>query len=131
MIPNMRKSALVTVCGAVLLTGGLASAAAPTPTDINNRACFRASEANGFAPLGQEGVNVRVRSHEVYQMAFLGPCVAIEESNHIAIRSKTNSPFICTGAEATVFSRGQRCEVTSLRKMSQAEASALPVAERP
>ena len=132
------KSTLAVIAAAGLLAG---SATAPVfakspeePGAKPQRQCFWTRQVNSFASNDDRIVNIRVGVRDVYQLQMFGRCHDIDWSNSIAIRSRGSS-YICTGLDAEIIAPTsigpQRCAVQSIRKLSEAEAKALPKRARP
>lgn len=132
------KSTLAVIATAGLLAG---SASAPVfakspeePGAKPQRQCFWTRQVNNFASNDDRVVNIRVGVRDVYQLEMFGRCHDIDWSNSIAIRSRGSS-YICTGLDAEIIAPTsigpQRCAVRSIRKLSEAEAKALPKRAKP
>lgn len=132
------RSTLAVVATAGLLAG---SAAAPVfakspeePGAKAQRQCFWTRQVNNFASNDDRIVNIRVGVKDVYQLQMFGRCTEVDWSNSIAIRSRGSS-YICTGLDAEIIAPTsfgpQRCAVQSIRKLTEAEAKALPKRARP
>jgi len=125
---------------AAALAVGAASGAvaqnAPAKPGAMRIACFYAKNANNFVAVDNRTVNVRVGVRQVYQLALFSSCNGITFSRSIALVSRPGS-FVCPGSGLGVdlyirTSTGrQRCPVTSIRKLTDAEVAALPKKQRP
>lgn len=102
------------------------------------RQCFRVDRVDGFAPVrfdqGVDGVNIRVR-RDVYQLKFVGPCIAMRDTTRIALESRQGA-YICSGVDSEVVAvskttGAERCLVADMRKVEASEVAALPSNERP
>ena len=122
---------------AVALAAGLAAPAAfaqqDKPAEAKNQ-CFWSRNINSFAPQGREIVNLRVGANDFYQLKLLGPCGDIDWNQAIGVRSRGRE-FICSNLDAEIISPSQigpqRCPVTSVRKLTDAEVAALPKNAKP
>ena len=116
---------------ALLALAGPASAAAPSEAE---RSCFYSRNISSFRPVDDKTVLLRVGVKDIYKLDLMGPCPDIDWSEQIGLVSRGSS-WICSGldAELVVPSRigPQHCAVTTLRKLSPAEAAALPRKARP
>ena len=120
------------------LAAGASSLPAATAAPANTpRACFWGHNVDNFAATSDERtVNLRVGVRDVYALTLFAPCIDISWSHHIALRAH-GSDWICEGAnvDAEIITRSaigpQRCQVTSVRKLSPAEIAALPKNARP
>ena len=131
------KSALAVVATAGLLAGSAAPVLAKSPVEPTaqpKRQCFWTRNVNNFASNDDRIVNIRVGVKDVYQLQMFGRCNDVDWSNRIAIRSRGSS-YICTGLDAEIIAPSpigpQRCAVQSIRKLTEAEAKALPKHARP
>jgi hypothetical protein len=131
------KSALAIVATAGLLAGSAAPVLAKSPEEPQahaKRQCFWTRQVNNFASNDDRIVNIRVGVKDVYQLQMFGRCNDVDWSNSIAIRSRGSS-YICTGLDAEIIAPSpigpQRCAVQSIRKLTEAEAKALPKHARP
>jgi len=109
-----------------------------TAGSTSGRMCFRIDDVDGFAPVrfdqGVDGVNIRVR-RDVYQMKFVGPCIAIRDATRIAVESRQGA-YVCSGVDTEVLAvsrltGAERCLVSGLRKVEPDEVASLPSKERP
>jgi hypothetical protein len=116
----------------------MAAATSPAQSEATattpKRQCFWARNANGFAAVDDQTVNVRVGVRDVYRFELLGPCPDIDWSQQIALVSRGSSS-ICSGLDAEIVTRStigpQRCAVRNMRKLTPAEVAALPSKARP
>lgn len=110
--------------------GGAAPAAKP------GRACFLASNADGFSAKDDHTVYVRSGVRDVFELTLFQPCIDIDWALHIGLRSR-GSDFICEGnnVDVQVISPSpighQHCEVTAVRKLTPEQVAALPKKDRP
>jgi hypothetical protein len=123
---------------APLVVAGLMTAAfAPAPEAPDAKAaqaCFWERRIENFASDDDRYVNVLVGTKDVYRFEFLGRCSDIDYARSISVRSRGRN-FICPGADAVVTVPTDlgplRCTVRSIRKLSEAEITALPKGARP
>lgn len=131
----MLGAALAGAVTGVAASGALAQTVAAKPGAMRI-ACFYAKDANNFVAVDNQTVNVRVGVRQVYQMKLFSPCNGIIFSHAIALISRPSS-FVCPGPGLGVdlYIRGvigrQRCPVTSIRKLTDAEVAAMPRKQRP
>lgn len=129
---------LMASAGAVLALSGLAvqTPALAQPKPKTSSACFHGSSADGFSAANDRTVYVRAGVRDVYELKLFAPCFDVNWAQHIALRSRS-SDFICEGTNVDyeVISPSplgrQRCQVTSVRKLTEAEVAALPKKDRP
>ena len=121
--PSLLTLAALTLVAACTETEPPATAAA----EGGGRQCFRPEQVNGFNPEGDDIVYLRVGANDVYRAEILGTCPDIDFSQRIAIRSRGTN-WVCQGMDAELIVPGplglDRCPVTSLRKLSDAEVHA-------
>jgi hypothetical protein len=83
---------------------------------------------NGFNPQGDDVVYLRVGASDIYRAEILGTCSDIDFAQRVAIRSLGGGSWICQGMDAEFIVPGplggDRCPITSLRKLSDAEVQA-------
>lgn len=126
-------AALALAVGACAPTAGgpAGTATAQTP---QGRECFFTRNVNGFSAPDDDTLYVRVGVNDVYEMQMFASCPDMDWASRLAIVSRTGST-ICRGTDATIISPGplgeQRCLVRSVRKLSDAEAEALPSGRHP
>ena len=110
-----------------------ASAAQPA---AHNNACFWGHDADNFTSPDDRTVYLRVGVRQVYELKLFSPCIDVDWSQRIALRSH-GSDWICEGrgnvAEIITPSPigHQRSQVDSVRKLSPTEVSALPKRYQP
>jgi hypothetical protein len=124
---------------AALAFGLAAAGAAQAPAKATNQArgaCFYISQTNGFSAAGDKAVNIRVGVRDIYQMTLFAPCLDIDWSQHIAIKTHGSS-WVCegNGLDYEILTPSpigrQRCQVTAVRKLTPEEIAALPKGQRP
>ena len=100
------------------------------------KACFYSRDVNSWAPVDRSTVNIRVSVNDVYQLKLLGDCPNIDWVDDIDLQRR-GSPWICSGLDAELLVRQPgggvplRCPVSTIRKLSKEEASALPPKQHP
>jgi hypothetical protein len=125
-----RTLALLAISACVAAVAG-SPAAQPT-----RQACFLARNVDTFAPVDDTTVNVRAGVGQVYQLKLFSPCIDLDFSQRIALRTRGSS-WVCEGQANSVdlitpsVAIRQRCSVTSVRKLTPAEIAGLPRAQRP
>lgn len=126
-------SAALTACAPVAPPPGQLAAAGPTPTA--GRQCFYTSRITGFRAAGDRAVNLRVSEREVYQVALFSPCPEVRGAERILVDSRAGGSSVCTGLDVEVIVPGaagpRRCPASSLRRLAEAEVTALPANQRP
>jgi hypothetical protein len=137
----MKKSGILTLiasAGVVLALSGLAvqTPALAQPKPKTGGACFYGSNADGFSAANDRTVYVRAGIRDVYELKLFAPCIDVDWAQHIALRSRSGD-FICEGnnVDVEVITPSpighQRCQVTSVHKLTEADVAAMPKKDRP
>ena len=97
--------------------------------------CFFSRNISSWSDAGKDTVNLRVGVNDYYQLKLLGSCPDIDWTQSIGLESR-GSDWICSGLDVTVIVPRttigpQRCDATSLHKLSPAEVAALPKKQKP
>jgi hypothetical protein len=133
-----RTSLIVVAASALSLcvgAAGLPAASVAEPATHNN-ACFWGHDADNFTSPDDRTVYLRVGVRQVYELKLFSPCIDVDWSQRIALRSR-GSDLICEdgGNAAEIITPSpigrQRCQVDSVRKLSPAEVKALPKRYQP
>jgi hypothetical protein len=124
----IRSAALLAAC--TLAGCAQQPASAPTAAAPGGRECFSAREVNGFSPVDDDTVDVQVGARRYYRLEIAGVCPNVNWATGVALLARSGSSFICQGldAEIVVPNPGlgpQRCLVSSVRRLSDAEVQAL------
>ncbi len=102
--------------------------------DSAGRACFFARNVSGFSAPDDQTLYLRVGVRDIYEMQMFAPCPEMDWAQGLAIQSRGGST-ICQGMDATIIASGtlgpQRCQVRAVRRLTEAEAAALPPGRRP
>ena len=120
----------IALLAATLPEGTLAAAKSDA-----GRSCFYAKNVSSWSAAGRETLNLRVGVNDYYQVKLLGVCPDIDWTQTIGLESR-GSDWICSGLDVTVIVPRttigpQRCQATSLHKLTAAEVAALPKKEKP
>jgi Family of unknown function (DUF6491) len=90
--------------------------------------CFNVSQVNGFHAVDPDTVRVTVGANTIYELKLLGSCPDIDWTENVGIRSTGGSSWVCQGNDAELFVPSpigvQRCQVTSMRRLSPEEVQA-------
>jgi hypothetical protein len=127
----MKPSVLVL---AFALAAPTAALAAPSSTDPSQ--CFSIRTINNrFVRTGTHTVNIGVNGNQVWALEWRGPCGSIDWTLPATLRSRSGASLICRGGDVDIVASaplGARyCQVVSIRRLSEAEISALPKKDRP
>ena len=126
----MIRSAAMSLVLATL--AGCAQQAAPAPATAatSARDCFSARSVNGFTPRDDDTVDVQVGARRYYRLELAGVCPNVNWATGVALVSRGGASFICQGLDADLVVPNpglgpQRCLVSSVRRLSDAEVQAL------
>lgn len=119
------KATVAILCCAGVLAACASDGASQTAASASERTCLMAESAQGWTPIDDQTVNLRVGVNETYQLKLMGGCRDIDWTQRIGLESRGSST-ICTGSDVILLVNGptgpQRCPVQSLRKL-EGEAS--------
>ncbi len=91
------------------------------------RQCFSAGAVRRFRPIDRHTVDVEISPRRVYRLGLSAGCFDVDWAQSVALRPRTGS-FICSGLDAELIVPGRsgpdRCLVTEVRRLSEAEAEA-------
>lgn len=92
------------------------------------RACFRASDVNGFTVIDDRTVDVSVSPRHVYRLTLFAPSRDIDWTVHIGLEARGGA-WICAGMDATLIVPSEiggpgRYPVTAVRKLTPEEIKA-------
>ncbi|HEV2365089.1 MAG TPA: DUF6491 family protein [Caulobacteraceae bacterium] len=127
---------LFALLGGAVLSISLVAASAPAQPKDRQSECFPQREIDSWASQDQRTVNLRVGFNRYYQLKLFSPCLDLDFSQAIGMRSR-GSDWICAGEnnDVEIFTRSmagrQRCLVTSVRRLTPAEVAALPRGAKP
>ncbi len=137
----LKKGASFLGAGALLVLSG---AAGPDQdfvrnTDATGKQCFHVRDVEGYSPakIGErEGVNLRLKNRDVYQLEFFSPCQDAKTATRIRIQSNSAADYVCSGSDTTLVAvsdsgQAQQCGVSGLRKLTKDQVAALPDNEQP
>ena len=116
--------------GAAAVAGCAQQAVSAPAAASSGRECFSARNVSSFKAQGDNGVDVQVGVRRYYRLQLAGICPNINWTRRVALVARSGSSFICHGldAELVVNDPGlgpQRCLVSNVRRLSDAEARAL------
>lgn len=135
------KTAGLAGAGALVLMTG---AAAPDQdfvrnTDASGKTCFHVRDVEGYSPAhvaDRDGVNIRLKNRDVFQLEFFAPCNEARLATRIRIQANSAADYVCSGSDATLVvvnesGSTQQCVISGLRKLDKAQVAALPDNEQP
>ena len=96
----------------------------------SGRQCFHAGSINDFDARRNDVIDVRSGANRYFRLQLFPGCAYTNWTRQVALRTTSGSSWICQGldAELIVPEPGlgpQRCLVTSVRRLSDAEVAAL------
>lgn len=121
---------------ALALAGaGFAAAPEPAPKPTSEpRSCFFVRNVTNYADAGDETLYVRAGVRDVYRLDLMGHCNDLDSAMHIGLETRGSS-MVCDPLDVTVVAGSaigpQRCPVTKVTKLTDAEIEALPKKHRP
>ena len=112
------------------LSGCAQQPAAPAAAASGARDCFSARSVNGFTARDDDTVDVQVGARRYYRLELAGVCPNVNWATGVALVSRGGTSFICQGLDADLVVPNpglgpQRCLVSSVRRLSDAEVQAL------
>lgn len=122
-----------------ILALGAGTACAPTTPGMAQtgapRECFFTSEVRSFASSDDRHVYVRTGRNEVFELSTMG-CSNADWSHQIGIVPRGGGTSVCSSMDAELIVPdlpGGRttCPVTGVRRLTDAEVTALPERDRP
>ena len=92
------------------------------------RECFSARSVNGFSPVDEDTIDIRVGANRHYRLELVGYCPDVDWSMGIVLRTRGGSSWICQGMDAELIvpspTGRQNCLVNSVRRLSEEEVEA-------
>ena len=97
--------------------------------------CFLSQNVNGFSAPNDHTVYVRVGVKDIYRLDLMSDCANLTFRQSLGLESVMTGPWICNPLDATVVYRDtgipERCPVSAIHKLTEAEKAALPKKDRP
>jgi hypothetical protein len=126
---------LAAMATVVAMAAHAADTAKPADKAASRRQCFYSRNISSWSPVNDSTINLRVGVNDYYQVKLLGPCPDIDWAQGIGLESR-GSDWICDGLDVTVIVPRttigpQRCNATSLHKLTAEEVAALPPKQKP
>jgi len=130
----MTRSALILLpLGAAVIAAcaqQAASAPAPSPAASSSRECFNARNISSFKAQGESTIDIQAGVRRYYRLQIAGVCTNVNWARKVAVVTRGGSSWICQGFDADLViddpgTGPQRCLVSSVRRLSDAEARAL------
>jgi len=137
----LKRGAFIAGAGALVVLSG---AAAPDEgfvrnTETSPQTCFHIRDVEGYSPAkigDREGVNLRLKNNDVFQVEFIEPCEDAKLAVHIKLQSNSVTDYVCSGGDTTLVVKNesgtsQTCHISGLRKLTKAQITALQENEKP
>lgn len=126
----MKRIAITAAIASLGLAGaGTSAVAAPEATAKPQRACFFASQVNGWRSEGDRVVYLEVGVRDVYRGELFSSCHDLDSAFTLGVRSRAGGSSICDGLDLELVvpsAFGPRtCLVTRLEKLTPQEVAAL------
>ena len=130
----MTKSALIFLSIGVATLAACAqqaaSAPAPSPAASSSRECFNARNISSFKAQGESTIDIQAGVRRYYRLQIAGVCTNVNWARKVAVVTRGGSSWICQGFDADLViddpgTGPQRCLVSSVRRLTDAEARAL------
>ena len=123
----MDKLAVAAAGAAVcfVIAGCAVQAGAPSPSaEARGTQCFLASQVNGFSPVSDTVMDVKVGAGRYYRLSLQGSCPDAAFRNRVALRTLSGGNWICQGLDAEIVvpdaMGGQRCLVREVQPITKA-----------
>ena len=129
--PEMMKRIAITTAIVGLGLAGVGATAVAAPEDAAKppRACFFASQLNGWRAEGDKVVYLEVGTRDVYRGELFSRCHDLDTAQTIGVRSRAGGSSICDGLDVELIVPDaigpQVCHVTKLTKLSPEEIAAM------
>ena len=128
----MTRSALILLSIGVATLAACAqqAASATVPAPSSGRECFNARNISSFKAQGESTIDIQAGVRRYYRLQIAGVCTNVNWARKIAVVTRSGSSWICQGFDADLViddpgTGPQRCLVSSVRRLSDAEARAL------
>lgn len=128
----MTRSALILlpIGAAAIASCAQQATGAPAPAVSSARECFNARNIRSFKAQGESTIDVQAGVRRYYRLQIAGVCTNVNWARKIAVVTRSGSSWICQGFDADLViddpgTGPQRCLVSSVRRLTDAEARAL------
>ena len=123
----MTRAALILTGAAGLAVVAAGCAVQPGPPALaaqtNGRQCFLARQVNGYSPVSDQAVDVKVGASQYYRLGLDGFCPQSAFSRRVVLRTTGGGDWICQGLDAEIivpFAAGpERCLVNNVQPISR------------
>ena len=128
----MTRSALtlLSIGVATLAACAQQAASAPASAASSGRECFNARNISSFTAQGESTIDIQAGVRRYYRLELAGVCTNVNWARKVAVVTRSGSSWICQGfdVDLVIADPGigpQRCLVSSVRRLTDAEARAL------
>ena len=128
----MTRSALILLSIGVATLAACAQQAASAPASAasSGRECFNARNISSFTAQGESTIDIQAGVRRYYRLELAGVCTNVNWARKVAVVTRSGSSWICQGfdVDLVIADPGigpQRCLVSSVRRLTDAEARAL------
>jgi hypothetical protein len=121
---------------ALAATSLLVAGAPRAQPAANGQDCFYHRDTDSFTAADNQTINLRVGVNRYYQLKLFSPCLDLDFSQAIGMRSR-GSNWICAGSanDVEIFTHSaagrQRCVVSEVRRLTPEDIAAMPKRDRP
>ena len=126
---------------AAALVASLAAASVANAAETSKKPtsqCFYSRDVNSWSAPDDNTVYIKVGVNDVYKLDVLGPCSGLSfAGNAIGLQSRGGGPgnsFICSALDVEIVVPDRvpnRCDVSTITRLTPADVAALPVKSRP
>lgn len=106
------------------------AASAPASAASPARECLNARNISSFKAQGESTIDLQAGVRRYYRLELAGVCTNVNWARKVAVVTRSGSSWICQGFDADLViddpgTGPQRCLVSSVRRLTDAEARAL------
>ena len=131
----MKRTPWITIAALAL---GAAAQSQAQPAGHQPQQCFYANQFQGWRAADEKTIYIRVNLNDYYRLDMAGSCPTLTTPDARLINKVNGPPTICSAVDwnLSVSTQGPGaiatpCIVKSMRKLTPAEAAALPKKLRP
>ena len=132
-------TATILACAALLQACAASTDASVAQGSTQSRSeggqCFLPQQVNNFDAVDNNTIYVTVGTEDMFRMDIVGTCPDVDWSQQIGIASRGGGSWVCGGLDADIIvpspTGTQRCPVTNITKLTEAEVQARRETRRP
>ena len=130
MIKSVLTLLSIGAAGVVAACAQQAVGAPAAAASAIGRQCFSARNVSGFTAQGKDAVDIQVGVRRYFRAELSGVCPNVNWARRVAVVTRSGSSFVCEGFDAEIVVPDpnlgpQRCQISSIRRLTDAEARAL------